>query len=95
MAPPADPAATRHATVAVLAIAAAAFALAPLPRCDHETQRAVAVSAVVSLAGFFATRALIPLVAARTLRAGLFGLDINKKGQWRMEWEGWWRGRGR
>ena len=73
--------ATRSRTVALLGLACSLVALAPIARVrDRGIERAVAVSALVSLAGFFATRALIPVVAARTLRAGLFGMDINKKG---------------
>lgn len=72
----------RSRAVALLGIVLALVALSPIVRVrDRGIERAVAVSALVSLAGFFATRALIPLVAARTLRAGLFGMDINKKGK--------------
>jgi len=71
----------RSRTVTLLGLACSLVALAPIARvADRGVERAVAVSALVSLAGFFATRALIPVVAARTLRAGLFGMDINKKG---------------
>ena len=74
-------ASARPRTVALLGLVCSLVALAPIVRVrDRGIERAVAVSALVSLAGFFATRALIPVVAARTLRAGLFGMDINKKG---------------
>ena len=73
-------ASARPRTVALLGLACSIVALAPIARVhDRGIERAVAVSALVSLAGFFATRALIPVVAARTLRAGLFGMDLNKK----------------
>ena len=46
----------------------------------ERTRYSVLVSAAVSVLGFFATKAVIPLIKARTLRAGLSGKDINKKG---------------
>lgn len=84
---PPSPSDSRPLVVSALALAAAAAALIPAAFInDHATQRAVAVSALVSAAGFFATRALIPVVAARTLAAGLFGMDINKKGRGESLW---------
>lgn len=47
---------------------------------DERTRLSILTSALVSIAGFFATRRLIPLTKAYTLKAGLWGLDINKKG---------------
>ena len=38
------------------------------------------VSVVISAIGFFVTKSTIPLIKRRTLRAGLSGKDINKKG---------------
>lgn len=47
---------------------------------DVRTRYSILTSAAVSVAGFFAALKLIPLTKAYTLRAGLSGLDINKKG---------------
>lgn len=47
---------------------------------DDKTRHSILISAIVSCAGYFLTRATVPLVARFTLKAGLFGLDINKKG---------------
>ena len=47
---------------------------------DDRTRYSILVSAAVSMLGFFATKAVIPLIKTRTLRAGLHGKDINKKG---------------
>jgi hypothetical protein len=47
---------------------------------DERTLYSIFVSAIVSALGFLATRAVIPLIKARTLKAGLRGKDINKKG---------------
>lgn len=68
---------------ALFAVAAAGFGpcLAAYAGIDDDrTRYSVLISAVVSFFGFLATRAAIPLVKAYTLRAGLSGLDINKKG---------------
>lgn len=47
---------------------------------DERTRYAIIVSAIVSALGFFATKSIIPVIKRRTLRAGLHGKDINKKG---------------
>lgn len=47
---------------------------------DERTLFSVLISAAVSIWGFFAVRLLVPVIKASTLRAGLHGLDINKKG---------------
>lgn len=47
---------------------------------DDRTRFSLLISAFVSFLGFLATKAVIPTVKAATLRAGLFGMDINKKG---------------
>jgi hypothetical protein len=47
---------------------------------DDRTRWSLLISAFVSWLGFLATKAVIPTVKAYTLRAGLSGLDINKKG---------------
>ena len=68
---------------ALFAVAAAGFGpcLAAYAGIDDDrTRYSVLISAVVSFFGFLAARAAIPLVKAYTLRAGLSGLDINKKG---------------
>lgn len=46
---------------------------------DQQVFRSVLVSACVSLAGFAATRWLIPVVASKTLARGICGKDLNKK----------------
>lgn len=40
----------------------------------------IALSSLISILGFFATTYTIPVIKRRTLRAGLKGKDINKKG---------------
>ena len=47
---------------------------------DERTRYSILISAAVSALGFLLTLRLIPLTKAYTLKAGLFGLDINKKG---------------
>jgi hypothetical protein len=47
---------------------------------DERTLFSVLISAAVSVCGFLAVRLLVPVIKASTLRAGLHGLDINKKG---------------
>ena len=47
---------------------------------DERTRYSIVISAVISILGFFATKLIVPLVKARTLKAGLGGKDINKKG---------------
>ena len=47
---------------------------------DERTRYSILTSAAVSALGFALTLRLIPLTKAYTLKAGLSGLDINKKG---------------
>jgi hypothetical protein len=47
---------------------------------DTSTMYSVALSSLISILGFFATTYTIPVIKKRTLRAGLKGKDINKKG---------------
>lgn len=47
---------------------------------QERTRYSIVISAVISAIGFYATKAIIPLIKRRTLRAGLRGKDINKKG---------------
>lgn len=47
---------------------------------DRKTFRSVLISACVSVAGFFATKWLVPLVAQKTLARGICGKDLNKSG---------------
>ena len=47
---------------------------------DPRTWWSIVVSAFVSLAGFHITKRVIPLLKVYTLRRGLFGKDINKRG---------------
>ncbi|KDD74929.1 glycosyl transferase [Helicosporidium sp. ATCC 50920] len=65
----------------VLAVACLLPSLLALQRIgDSRTRCSVLASAAISCLGFLATRAFIPIVKRSTLRAGLSGLDINKKG---------------
>ena len=47
---------------------------------DVRTRYSVVTSAAISVLGFLATRRAIPVVKTYTLRANLFGMDINKRG---------------
>lgn len=47
---------------------------------DETIRYSIMISAIVSILGFFATKSIIPVIKNRTLRAGLHGKDINKKG---------------
>jgi UDP-N-acetylglucosamine--dolichyl-phosphate N-acetylglucosaminephosphotransferase len=47
---------------------------------DPRIKSNIAASFLVSTAGFFATTWLIPIVAAKTLKRGIAGKDLNKKG---------------
>jgi hypothetical protein len=40
------------------------------------------VSSIVSIAGFIVTAKIIPILKPVMLRANLFGMDINKKGEY-------------
>ncbi len=53
-----------------------AFATIPYQR----TKYSVLVSTLISILAFAATKRLIPVLQRRTLKAGLYGKDINKKG---------------
>ena len=65
---------------ALAAVWLAPSAVAFLRIDDDRVRYSILLSALVSYLGFLATKAAIPVVKAATLRAGLFGLDINKKG---------------
>ncbi|KAL6565231.1 hypothetical protein OROGR_002182 [Orobanche gracilis] len=47
---------------------------------DSELRRSIIINAVLSLAGFFVTVRMIPVVSRYVLKAGISGYDINKKG---------------
>jgi UDP-N-acetylglucosamine--dolichyl-phosphate N-acetylglucosaminephosphotransferase len=47
---------------------------------DSWAQRTVGICAGVSVLGFWLTVKTIPVVMTYTLRKGLFGYDINKRG---------------
>ncbi|KAK9823783.1 hypothetical protein WJX72_005471 [[Myrmecia] bisecta] len=47
---------------------------------DPRTSYSVLISAAVSFLGLLATKKVIPVLKTATLRANLFGYDINKKG---------------
>lgn len=67
----------------LLLLGAAGFLPPLLPLlsvADERTRYSLLISAAVSALGFLATRAIIPLVRRYTLKAGLWGHDINKKG---------------
>ena len=67
--------------VIILALLGFAPCIAALLKIDDaRTWWSILVSAFVSLAGFQVTKRVIPLLKWYTLRRGLFGKDINKKG---------------
>ncbi|KAL6565759.1 hypothetical protein OROHE_004814 [Orobanche hederae] len=47
---------------------------------DSELRRSIIINAGLSLAGFFVTVRMIPVVSRRVLKRGISGYDINKKG---------------
>ena len=68
---------------AVVVLAACGLpALVALSRVSEDPQArdALIVCVVVGLIGYWATKRLIPILRPYTLRAGLSGLDINKRG---------------
>lgn len=64
--------------LAVLGLAGPAYCLFQVG--DQKTFRTLLLSVLVSIASCAATRALIPAVAAKTLRRGIAGKDLNKRG---------------
>lgn len=64
--------------LALAGLAGPAYLLFQLP--DQQVFRSVLVSACVSVASFAATRALIPVLASKTLARGICGKDLNKRG---------------
>ena len=70
-------------------LALTVFALCGIAPClyaasklqDRRIISNVIVSSIVSLAGFWLTKRIIPVLKPAMLRANLFGYDINKKGQ--------------
>lgn len=69
---------TKLTALGLAGLAAPAYYFSQLP--DRTTQASLLVSALVSLVAFWVCRKIIPLVARYTLKADLFGYDINKKG---------------
>ncbi|KAK9836140.1 hypothetical protein WJX81_004399 [Elliptochloris bilobata] len=70
-------------TIALSVLATAGFApcvCAFFLLDDVRTRYSVVISAAISVLGFLAARSAIPVVKAYTLRANLFGMDINKRG---------------
>ncbi|XP_045812386.1 UDP-N-acetylglucosamine--dolichyl-phosphate N-acetylglucosaminephosphotransferase-like [Trifolium pratense] len=47
---------------------------------DSELRRSIIINAGLSLAGFFVTVRMIPVVSKLLLKRGIYGYDINKKG---------------
>lgn len=66
------------AALAVLGLLGPAYALSLIP--DEKTRRSIYLSCAVSVVAFLATRYLIPKVASKTLKRGICGKDINKRG---------------
>lgn len=66
------------AALALLGLGPAAYAFTQVT--DTQTQQLLAISAVVSILGFFGTVYLVPAVAAKTQARGICGKDLNKKG---------------
>ncbi|KAL6555933.1 hypothetical protein OROGR_005221 [Orobanche gracilis] len=52
----------------------------PIAPPKWELRRSIIINAVLSLAGFFVTVRMIPVVSRYVLKAGISGYDINKKG---------------
>lgn len=66
------------ALLALLGLAGPVIALNRIP--DATLQQSICLSFMVSCVGFFATRWLVPVVAAKTQARGICGKDLNKKG---------------
>ena len=54
--------------------------IATLRITDNELRASVLLSVAVGIFGFFATKAIIPVLKPYNIRSNLFGYDINKKG---------------
>lgn len=65
--------------LAVLGFAGPAY-VAATQIADGRTQQLLAACALVSVAGFFVTRYLVPAVAGKTASRGICGKDLNKRG---------------
>jgi UDP-N-acetylglucosamine--dolichyl-phosphate N-acetylglucosaminephosphotransferase len=59
-------------------VAVPAFFMAQIQ--DSKMIRSLVISAAVAMAGFLATRWLVPIVARKTLARGIAGKDLNKQG---------------
>ncbi len=55
-------------------------ALVRVINTDAHVGSSLVICTIISILGFFATKSVIPLIKKFTLRAGLSGRDINKKG---------------
>lgn len=65
----------------VLVLVCALPCLVAFLRLESGTARSsIVVSTLVSVLGFFATKAIIPVLKPYNLRSNLYGKDINKKG---------------
>lgn len=69
---------TQLLVLAVLGLAGPAYFLFQIQ--NQKTFRSIVFSACVSIAGFLATKWLIPVVASKTLKRGICGKDLLKKG---------------
>ena len=54
--------------------------IAALRVTKNELRASILLSTAVSVFGFFATKAIIPVLKPYNLRSNLFGYDNNKKG---------------
>lgn len=64
--------------MAALSLAPCVLLFFTLP--DARVKASILVSTLVSILGFLVTKRVVPVLKASLVRAGLSGLDINKKG---------------
>lgn len=69
---------TQLLVLALLGLSGPAYFLFQIE--DQKTFRSIVFSALVSIGGFIATKWLLPIVASKTLKRGICGKDLNKKG---------------
>ena len=69
---------TKNTLLALIPLVPSMVALLNINNSD--SQRILAQSLLIALAGFVLTNSLIPTVASYTKKAGLFGKDLGKKG---------------
>ena len=68
------------ATLTVLGLLPPFLALLNVANTDARAFASLSISAAISVVGYFVTKFVVPIIKNATLRAGLSGRDINKKG---------------